>query len=122
MAEATETSLPEITKKDLEEARPFKLNSLLSFLAEHLAAVQGAQGPFVFGVGPYTFRGVVTLSEEANFDSTANFALEASFDARPRIGALADEVFANNAAAKAGGLTAGQLYSTATGEVMVVYD
>ena len=128
MAEATETSLPEITKKDLAEERPFKLNSTLAFLTEHLAAVQGAQGPFVFGVGPYTFRGVVTLSEEANFDSTANFnstsnfALEASFDALPRIGALADAVYSNNNAAKAGGLTAGQLYRTSNGDVKVVYD
>lgn len=122
MAEATETSLPEITKRDLGEEHLFKLNSLLAFLAEHLAAVQGAQGPFEFDVGPFTFKGVVTFSEQTGFNEIATFARETRFDARPRIGALADEVFADNTAAKAGGLTAGQLYSTATGEVMVVYD
>jgi hypothetical protein len=93
-------SFPAVTKKDLEEEPPIRLNQLLRLLAEQLSTVQGGNGPFVFKFGPITFSGTVT------------------FDGRITLDAL--HQFADNNAAIANGLAKGTIYRTLDGSLKVV--
>jgi hypothetical protein len=100
-------SFPTLTEKDLG-GRPFRLNELLKWLAEQISKVQGANGPFTFSQGPFTFRGQVS------FSSSLNAVNPFTLSNLPE--------YPDNAAALAAGLPYGRLYRTATGVVMVVYE
>lgn len=99
------------TKEDLAgSGSPTRLNQGFRLLGEQLSKTQGGQGPVTFGVGPFTFRGQVTMN-----------------------GGLVVVLpkYTDNVSAKKGGLVVGQLYQLAgqltgsspgvLGQVMVVY-
>lgn len=104
---AREFSFPTLTDNDLK-GKPFRLNELLKWLAEHVSNLSGANGPFAFLAGPFRFRGQVT------FESAVN--------AVDPVTVQRLLVYADNATAMAAGLGFGRLYRTATGTVMVVYE
>lgn len=98
---AGQFSFPTVTHEDLKDKTLFRLNRLFQLLAEQISKTQGAQGPVVFDIGPFTFRGTVTFGDQ--------------------VSASALQTFPNNAAASAAGLPPGALYRTATGFLMVVF-
>jgi hypothetical protein len=102
--------LPVLTKEDLEEKEPYRLNELLRFLSEKLEEINGEHGSVTLGLGPYTHTGEVTFNEAIFLRKGA------------RLENLEGLVYADNDAAKEAGLVSGDLYRKSTGEVMVVYD
>lgn len=100
-----------VTKDDLNgSGSPTRLNQALRLIGEQVSKTQGGQGPFTFGVGPFTFRGQVNMNGGV---------------------VVVLPQFPDNVSAKKGGLVAGQLYQLSgnftgsspgvVGQVMVVY-
>jgi hypothetical protein len=91
---------------DLKEPTLSRLNRLFQLLASQIEQVQGKAGSFTFS-SEMAFSDGISVREGASVLGGIN--------------ASDLQVYANNAAALAGGLKAGDFYRTATGQVMVVY-
>jgi len=116
--------IPQLTEQDVRpESLAFKINQVLQVLASQVAQVQGRSGPFRFEVGPLVFSGRVTFEGSAEFEQSVEMAghSDATGNPIPVRYTLGLPVYANNDAAKAGGLLAGHLYRTAEGVVRIVY-
>lgn len=116
--------IPQVTKADLEpEALVFKLNQILSLLATQLAKGQGNSGPFKFGDGPLTFAGDTYAQGSLNVQKLLRLQGESDRSGNVSPIEFQDDlpIYANNAAAIAGGLTKGRIYMTAAGTLMTVY-
>jgi hypothetical protein len=114
--------LPKLRKKDLTDDSLFKLNLALNILASQLAATQGNSGQSIFGAGPFSFSGAVTVA--GNVDITGNTTLRGNSDVFKNfhpVNIPNISVFADNAAARAAKLVPGDLYVTPTGQLMRVY-
>jgi hypothetical protein len=124
MSEKTyKVDIPQITTEDMKgEALVFKLNLVLQLIASQVAKAQGNNGPFSFGEGPLTFpdgtsvAGGLAVSKAIRVtgesDRNGNVNTVEFINGMPE--------YADDAAAKAGGLTRGRLYRTSAGAVMVV--
>lgn len=102
----------QITQQDLQ-GNPYKLNMALQQLFNLTSQGQAFSGPVQFGTGAITFKGTVTFSQSVSASGAVSLTATVSMSALP--------VYANNAAAKAAKLTAGTVYRTSSGQVMVVY-
>lgn len=106
-------SFQKITQADLHDRTVGRLNDVLQWMTNQITRVMGNSEPFSFGASDLTFRGKATFKGDvsgANLRTTATLRHENL------------PVHADNAAAKSKGLKAGQVYRTATGQMMVVYD
>jgi len=123
MPETAVHGIPEITQADVSQPAnlAFKLNMLLRMLGDNVSRLLGRAGPCRMGDGPYQFTGKTTFDKPMTL--MEGVTITGTSD---RLGNLlvirVDELseYANDAAAKAGGLHAGDFYRTATGAVMVV--
>jgi len=112
---------PEITEKDLRE-QPQKVTLVLRWLAEQIVKLQGHAGHQRFGPGQMTFRG--SVAAQNGVAVTGETSLSGGGDLSGNYRTLRLEnvsQYADNAAALAGGLRAGDVYVTPTGAVMRVY-
>jgi hypothetical protein len=93
-------SLPQISKRDLDEGNPDKLNRVLQLIGKQLSITQGSQGPFSFSGHTITFQGNVNMGKNVNAAGLPQFE--------------------TLQAAQSGGLKTGDLFRTSTGVLMVV--
>lgn len=118
----TEQAIAEISERELKSGVPFRLNQILKTLAEELSKVQGFSGPFIFGAGPYTFQGAVTANGGVSITGVTVLTGASNRGGAYEVARIPNiSTFANNAAAKAGGLTDGYIYRTANGDLKIVY-
>ncbi len=123
MPEQPMFGIPEINQQDVKEPLRlvFRLNAILRSLAAQISYALGLSGPVRTGESDYTFSGRVSMQRGATVAGTLVVLGESDRDGNWRavqVGALSE--YADDAAAKAGGLPPGSLYRTASGAVMVV--
>lgn len=123
MPEQPMHGIPEVSKQDLE--RPdqfaFKLNAILRSLAAQISNLMGVSGPVRTGTAARSYYGLAMFMKGTTTTGTAVFLGESDRNGNMRViqvGSLTE--YADDAAAKTGGLAPGMFYRTATGQVMVV--
>ena len=125
MPEPAPDSFAPINRQDVEkpDTLAFRLNLLFRRTFDQVSKLIGVSGPCRMGAGPYTFTGLVTHEKQVEFQEGAKIAGATDRLGNHKVLMLEDLAeYANDAAAKLGGLVPGDLYRTATGQVMVVLD
>ena len=123
MPEKAMQGVPEITALDVRDPSQlaFKLNAILRLLSSQISNLLGIAGPVRMGTGAYTFYGSTAFQKGTSTTGLAVFLGESDQNGNMRViqvGSLSE--YADDVAAKAGGLHPGMFYRTATGQVMVV--
>lgn len=121
----TNLGLPEITTKDVGSPDLIaKLNQAFRILSTAVLRLMGELGPTQWGEGQQTFKGEVKLLGDLGVAKrlTLNGESDRQGNMRPIWLANGLPEYANDAAAKTGGLIAGELYRTAAGAVMIVLE
>lgn len=115
--------IPEITQQDIRNPLQFafRLNAILRMLASQISASLGLSGPVKTGDAAFTYGGPVSFQRGISVTGKLVALGESDGQGNWRtieVGSLSE--YADDAAAKAGGLAPGSFYRTADGVVMVV--
>lgn len=109
-----------ITQADLQN--PYRLNQVLELLAAQIVKLQGNAGPQTFQDGPFAFSGAVSMNAGAQVNGEVKLTGVSDRKGNTNVMRVPKmSIYADNTAALAGGMRAGDFYVTATGVVMRVY-
>ncbi len=114
--------IPEVTRKDLSDPVPFRLNENFQLVAEQITQSQGYGKEVTIGPATRSYKGQVRL--QAGAEVTGTLVLTPTTDAKGNYKPVSSpklSIYADNTAAKAGGLVDGDWFRTAAGQLMVVY-